>query len=71
MYLIHRGTIKNTDGVIDVEVSIVKDKKVNTYNYHLSSDHAAEKFHAFYRKGRDFHGKALAILNKFKIKEEK
>ena len=69
MYLQHIGTIKNTDGIIDIEISIVKGNKAKNYNYHLPSEYAAEKFHILYRKGRDFHGKALTILNKFKIKE--
>ena len=67
MYLIHESTIKNPDGVIDVDFSIVNDQQVKSYRYHLRSEWAAEKFHRMYRKGRKFHGRALTILNKFKI----
>ena len=69
MYLVHKSTIKNTDGVIDIDLLVVDGMKINSYTYHLSSDWAAEKFHKLYRKGH--HGRALVILNKFKIKEER
>ena len=68
MYLVHKSTIKNTDGVIDIDICIVDDLKFKKYTYHLGSEYAARKFHTLYRKGH--HGRALVILNKFKIKEE-
>lgn len=67
MKIIHQATIKNVDGVIDIDIYIVNDK-IKRYIYNLKSEYAVRKFHALYRKG--FHGKALAILNKFKIKED-
>jgi hypothetical protein len=70
MYLIHISTIKNTDGIIDITVHIVKDHKSKRYDYRISSEWAAEQFHKFYRKGRKFHGKALQYLNKFKITDK-
>jgi hypothetical protein len=70
MYLVHKSTIKNTDGVIDIDLLVVDGMKINSYTYHLSSDWAAEKFHKLYRKSRSTHGKALAVLNKFKIRQE-
>jgi hypothetical protein len=58
------------DGIIDIEIYIIEEKKTcRKYTYHLQSEYAARKFHQFYSKGRKFHSKALAILNKFKIKE--
>jgi len=71
MYLILESTIKQIDGVIDICIVIVEPEKSRkkSYTYHLSSEYAVRKFSALYRKGRKFHGKALAVLNKFKIKE--
>ena len=68
MKIIHRSTIKNVDGVIDIEILIVDDLKFKKYTYHLNSEYAARKFHTLRRKG--YHGRALNVLNKFKIKEE-
>jgi hypothetical protein len=69
MYLVHKSTIQNPDGVVDIEVLIV-NKEIKKYTYHLSSEWAARKFHYLYQKGRTTHGRALALLNKFKIKDE-
>ena len=68
MKIIHRSTIKNCDVVIDIDICIVDDLKFKKYTYRLGSEYAARKFHALYKKG--YHGRALVILNKFKIKEE-
>jgi hypothetical protein len=68
MKIIHRSTIKNVDGVIDIDICIVDDLKFKEYTYRLNSEYAARKFHSLYRKG--YHGRAMVILNKFKIKEE-
>jgi len=70
MKIIHRSTIKNVDGVIDIDICIVDDLKFKKYTYHLGSEYAARKFHKLYRKSRSTHGKALAVLNKFKIRQE-
>jgi hypothetical protein len=67
MYLIHESTIKNPDGVIDITVHVIEKKTRKKYEYHLSSQKAAETFHSLYRKGSKCHGKALSILNKNKI----
>lgn len=71
MYLVHRSTIKNPDGVIDIDISIVDREKIHSYTYHLRSEWAVEKFNWLYKKSRKTHGKALEILNQFKIKKEK
>lgn len=71
MYLIHEATIRNFDGVIDIHVRIVNGFKFGNYVYHISSEWAGRRFHFWYRKGREYHGLALAVLNRFKIKEEK
>lgn len=67
MYLIHESTIKNPDGVIDIVVYVVRGFNMKRYEYHIGSAAAEKKFHRMYRKGRRLHGRALAILNKFKI----
>jgi hypothetical protein len=71
MYLIHEATVKNVGGVIDITVYVVKPAKrfCKKYEYHLSSQAIAERFHKLYRRGRSLHGKALTILNKNNIKE--
>jgi len=66
MKIIHISTINNIDGTIDIDICIVKDKKIKKYTYHLGSEYGARKFHSFYRRG--FHGRALQTLNQFKIK---
>jgi hypothetical protein len=68
MYLIHESSIKHTNGIIEISVVVVNGKKdFKRYTYNLSSQKAAETFHLLYRKGNKCHGKALSILNKFKI----
>lgn len=71
MYLRHLSTVKE-NGVIEIEVAVINDeeRKFKKYTYVLASQYAAEKFHSLYRRGKSCHGKALAILNKFKIKEK-
>lgn len=68
MYLIHESTIKNYDGTIEIALYIVNDKVAKKYTYVLSSEWAARQFHRLYRR-KSTHGKALSVLNKFKIKE--
>lgn len=70
MHLRHNSTIKNMDGMIDIDLFIINDSTCKQYVYHLSSEFAAEKFQKLYRKGERYHGKALTVLNDFKIKEE-
>jgi len=68
MYLIHESTIEHTNGVIEIGVYIVDGKSCKKYNYAVGSKAAAETFHSLYRKGGKFHGRALTILNKNKLK---
>jgi len=70
MYLQHISTINDFE-VIEIDLFIVNAKKFKRYRYYLRSKFAAEQFHLLYRRGRKFHGKALTVLNKFKIKEER
>jgi hypothetical protein len=72
MYLIHESTIKNTDGTIEITVIAVNsdNNSMRKYVYNIASEYAADKFHNMYRRGKKLHGKALAILNKYKIKTE-
>jgi hypothetical protein len=68
MHIIHQATIKNPDGIIDIDLFIVNDpEKPKHYIYHLKSEYIAEKFHQYYRRGRGFHRTCLALLNKHKI----
>jgi hypothetical protein len=69
MYLIHESTVKTLEGVYEVTVHIVKDTDRKRYTYVISSEYAVRRFHHLYRKSRNLHGRALAILNKFKEKE--
>lgn len=73
MHLIHLSTVKQPDGIIEVEIIIVdpENQRKKTYTYYLGSEFAYHKFYNLYKKGRKLHGYALAQLNKFKIKEEK
>jgi hypothetical protein len=59
------------DGVILIDLFIVNENRARKYTYYLQSQFAVEKFEKLYMKGRKFHGKALAVLNQFKIKPEK
>jgi hypothetical protein len=67
MYLIHKSTKKESDGMIEIELYIVNQKKAKHYTYNLASQYAAEKFHTLYNKGRKCHGRALTILKKFQV----
>ncbi len=69
MHLIHEATTKQPDGIIDIHLYIVNDK-IRKYVYHLSSEWAARMFQFYYKKGRGLHGVALALLNRYKIKED-
>lgn len=52
------------DGRIEIEVDII-NKMTKRYTYILNSRYAHGKFQMHYNVGR--HGRALAILNKFKL----
>ena len=68
MHLFHNATI-DQGGVIDIDIDIINDtKQRKRYVYHLNSEYAVRKFCNLYRKGKSCHGRALAVLNQFKIK---
>lgn len=69
MHLIHEATVRQPDGIIEISLYIVNDK-IRPYTYRLTSEWAAKRFEFYYKKGKGLHGCALAILNKFKIKED-
>lgn len=69
MKIKHKATVKNFDGTIDIDIIVINNQSFKNYSFHLTSEYAARKFHALYRKG--YHGKALTTLNNFKIKEPK
>lgn len=76
MYLSHESTILNENGVYEITVYVIGDAKttkevrIRKYTYLINSEFAARKFLTLYRK-KSLHGHALALLNQFKIKEEK
>ena len=62
MELRHLSTIRGADGMYDVDVSI--GGKV--YTYHIASSYAISLFMAHY--GRiERHGRAIAVLNRYKV----
>ncbi len=72
MKLLHEATIKNTDGTIEITIWILNpeaEKKCRQYTYVVNSEWVAKKFLSLYKR-KATHGKALALLNKFKIKEQ-
>ena len=71
MYIIHEATIKQPNGIFDVCVVVIDKDKKHTYTYPLTSEKDVRSFEFLYKKGRTFHGKALVLLNKNKLKEEK
>ena len=69
MYLIHKSTIKHTNGIIEISVQVINGKTSRKhYDFELTSQKAAEDFHRLYRLGSKCHGKAISILNQNKIK---
>ena len=70
MYLIHESTIKTESGVYEVTVYIVNQYIPKKYTYLIDSEYAVRKFETIYRSSKKLHGHALALLNKFKVKEE-
>lgn len=70
MYLTHQSTIRQPDGLFEIDISIVnKPNNFKKYNYKIASEWATRQFDMYYRKGRKFHGIALSILNKFKVEK--
>lgn len=53
---------KNVNGIYEIDVSI--DGKM--YTYYISSEYAVRMFLSHYRNKKR-HGRALSILNKFKV----
>lgn len=71
MHLIYEGVKKYCGGDFDVSVVIVNEpNNFKKYDYRIGSEYALRRFLSYYRKGKGFHGIALSILNKFKIKGE-
>jgi hypothetical protein len=69
MHLIHESTIRNTDGLYEIRLIIVKEAdNFKQYVYKLSSEYAVRNFERYYQMGRGFHGIALKILNKWKVR---
>ena len=62
MRLQHLSTIRNADGLYDVDVSIGG----KLYTYHIASSYAISLFMAHYRH-LERHGHAIATLNKYKV----
>jgi hypothetical protein len=62
MYLIHHATSKHWDGLIEVNVTVVKEKTIYDYTFTMNSVPLVETFHNYYKQGRPVHGKAMAIL---------
>ena len=72
MHLIYESTTKDYNGIIEISVYIVNEfDNFKKYVYKLSSEYAVRRFFFYFRKGKQFHGIALSILNKFKIEKEK
>lgn len=69
MFLQHESTIKTIDGAYEITVFIVNGDKRKRYTYLVGSEFITRRFASLYRS-RKTHGKALALLNKAKIKEE-
>ena len=70
MYLVHESTIKTESGMYEVTVFIVHEDVWKKYTYLIPSDYAVSQFYKLYTSGRKMHGKALTVLNKFKVKGE-
>lgn len=69
MYLIHLSTVKTNFGIYEITVVIVKENKKHIYTYLINSEFHSREFDKLYKRKRT-HGKALAILNKYKIKNK-
>jgi hypothetical protein len=62
MYLIHKATIKHTNGLFEVDVLVVKERKIYDYSFFFNSEIPINKFHSFYKQGRKLHHLAMRIL---------
>jgi len=60
---------KGYTGIIEIDILICKDDKENKYRYYLNSEYIFDKF-LFLCKKYSTHGRALALLNKWKVKNE-
>lgn len=68
--LMEEYAINNYNGTISIGVIIIKGEFKKSYEYILPSMYSYNLFKKFYMRIKT-HGKALNILNKFKIREEK
>ena len=66
MRLFHEYTVFHNDGLIEVTVVIWNGDSRKRYTYLLNSRYAFDKFVTWVRKVKT-QGKALAVLNKFKV----
>lgn len=57
---------KSFTGIIEIDLLICKDDKENEYKYCLNSEYIFNKFLFLYKK-YEMHGRALALLNKWKV----
>lgn len=69
MYLRHLSTAHVGNGTYEVEVLIVDEPKVTRFLAVMPDERRARSFYGMYKQGRTVHGKALAFLKKYSIKE--
>jgi len=62
MYLIHKATIKHTDGLYEWEGLVVKEEKTYDYSFFFNSEAPIKKVDYFYKQGRKTHHLAMKIL---------
>jgi hypothetical protein len=62
------SALRNPDGTWEIEVKVNNKENSKIYTYILTSEFAVSKFMNLYRKSTKLHGKALAVLNKHKLK---
>jgi hypothetical protein len=71
MHLVHYGTKRNTNGLFEISIAIVKEfDNIRNYVYKLNSEFGVRQFEYYYRRGKGFAGVALRTLNEFKVKEK-
>ena len=68
MRLSLKSTIKQPDGLIEIDVGVSNFNKEKVYTYILDSAYLYEKFLLQYRARR--YGRALVILNKSKMQRK-
>lgn len=66
MTLLHLSTIRQPDGLFEIDILIDRRQ----YTYYISSSSVVDRFMTAYKR-KATHGKAVAILNKFKLERIK